>query len=80
MINSLQGILQRNVGEKLSNNRMKQLSENHVAPLLAGQDDLMLTGLISKESIDQERGSDDLLDPHDGASRPVLRGAGGLEF
>ena len=52
MINSLQGILQRNVGEKLSINRMKQLSTNHVAPLLAGQDDLELTGLISKESID----------------------------
>jgi len=31
---------------------MKQLRENHVAPLLAGQEDLALSGEVSKETID----------------------------
>ena len=52
LINSLQGILRRNTGQKLNVNKMKQLTEDHVAPLLAGQEDLELSGLVSKESID----------------------------
>jgi transposase len=52
LINSLQGILRRNTGQKLNINKMKQLTEDHVAPLLAGQEDLELSGLVSKESID----------------------------
>ena len=52
LINSLQGILRRNTGQKLNINKMKQLTTDHVAPLLAGQEDLELSGLVSKETID----------------------------
>jgi len=52
LINSLQGILRRNTGQKLNVNKIKQLTTDHVAPLLAGQEDLELSGLISKEVID----------------------------
>lgn len=52
LINSLQGIISRNCGCSLSGNKMKQLRENHVAPLLAGQEDLALSGEVSKETID----------------------------
>jgi transposase len=52
LINSQQGILRRNTGQKLTINKMKQSTEDHVAPLLAGQEDLVLSGLVSKESID----------------------------
>jgi len=56
LINSLQGILRRNTGQKLNANKMKQLTEDHVAPLLAGQEDLKLSGLVSKEAIDHLTG------------------------
>ncbi len=52
LINSLQGIISRNCGCSLSGNKMKQLRENHVAPLLTGQEDLALSGEVSKEAID----------------------------
>lgn len=52
LINSLQGIISRNCGCSLSGNKMKQLRENHVAPLLAGQEYLALSGEVSKETID----------------------------
>lgn len=52
LINSLQGILHRNCGKKLSTSKIKQLKEDHIAPLLAGQEDLELSGLVSKEAID----------------------------
>jgi transposase len=52
LINSLQGIVARNCGCSLSGKKMKQTSENHVAPLLAGNEDLALSGEVSKQSID----------------------------
>ncbi len=52
MINSLQGIIHRNCGSYLSSNKIKQRRENHVTPLLDDQEDLALSGEISKEVID----------------------------
>lgn len=52
LINSLQGIIARNCGCSLSGRKMKQTSENHVAPLLADDEDLALSGEVSKQSID----------------------------
>jgi transposase len=52
LINSLQGIISRNCGCTLSGNKIKQFSEDHVTPLLNGQEDLQLSGEVSKETID----------------------------
>jgi transposase len=52
LINSLQGIINRNCGCTLSGNKIKQFREDHVAPLLGGQEDLRLSGEVSKETID----------------------------
>ena len=52
LINSLQGILSRNCGYSLNGNKIKQTTENHVAPLLADNEDLALSGEVSKQSID----------------------------
>jgi transposase len=52
LILSLQGIIQRNCGVAISGNNIKRIKENHVAPLLSGQEDLELSGSVSKESID----------------------------
>lgn len=52
MINSLQGIIRRNCGYGLNGNKIKQKHENHVSPLLADQEDLALSGEVSKEVID----------------------------
>jgi len=52
VINSLQGIISRNCGCSLGGNKIKQLRTNHVAPLLDGQEDLMLSGEVSKDVID----------------------------
>lgn len=52
LINSLQGIIARNCGYSLSGRKMKQTSENHVGPLLADNEDLALSGEVSKQSID----------------------------
>jgi transposase len=52
LINSLQGIISRNCGFSLNGNKIKQMTENHVAPLLAENEDLALSGEVSKESID----------------------------
>lgn len=52
LINSLQGIISRNCGCSLNNNKIKQLKEDHVSPLLGNDDDLRLSGEVSKESID----------------------------
>ena len=52
LINSLQGIISRNCGCKLSTNKIKQFKEDHVSPLLSGQEDLLLSGEVSKETID----------------------------
>ena len=52
LINSLQDIIQRNLGQKLSTNKLKQLTEDHVSPLFVSQEDLALSGTVSKEIID----------------------------
>ncbi len=52
LINSLQGIISRNCGTKLGANKIKQVKENRVAPFLLGEDDLALSGAVSKDSID----------------------------
>jgi transposase len=49
---SLQNIITRNCGVHLNGNEMKRLKTNHVAPLLSGQEDLALTGKVSKDCID----------------------------
>ena len=52
LILSLQGIVQRNCGCKINANDIKRIKENRVAPLLNGQEDLELSGSVSKETID----------------------------
>lgn len=52
LINSLQGIISRNCGCNLSGNKIKQFKEDHVSPLLANDEDLQLSGEVSKETID----------------------------
>jgi transposase len=52
LILSLQNIITRNCGIHLNGKEMKRLKTNPVAPLLAGQEDLALTGKVSKECID----------------------------
>lgn len=52
LVNSLKGIIQRNTGQQLSANKMKQLTQDHVSPFLADQEDLALSGVVSKEIID----------------------------
>jgi transposase len=52
LINSLQGIISRNCGCRLSGNEIKQTKKNHIAPLLADQNDLALSGEVSKNTID----------------------------
>jgi transposase len=52
LILSLQNIITRNCGFKLDGNQIKRLKENRVSPILAGQEDLALSGKVSKETID----------------------------
>jgi transposase len=52
LINSLQGIIARNCGHSLSGAKMKQTTNDHVTPLLADNEDLALSGEVSKQSID----------------------------
>lgn len=52
LINSLQGIISRNCGYRLNVNKIKQLKKNHIAPLLAGQENLELSGEVSKDATD----------------------------
>lgn len=52
LINSLQGIISRNCGCNLRGDKIKQFKENHVAPLLCSQEDLQLSGEVSKDTID----------------------------
>lgn len=52
VINSLQNIIARSVGGSLSADKMKQLTTDHVAELLDGEEYLALTGRVSKEVID----------------------------
>jgi len=50
LINSSQNIIARNGGGSLRAAKIKQLTHNHVAPLL--KDDLALSGEVSKQAID----------------------------
>ena len=52
VINSLQGIISRNCGDSSSGSKMKQLTENHVAALLTRNEDLALSGEVSKQSVE----------------------------
>jgi len=52
LILSLQGIVHRNCGFKVNVNSIKKITEDEVCPLLAGQEDLELSGRVSKEVID----------------------------
>ena len=52
LILSLQNIVARNCGVRLSVNDAKRLKEDVVVPLLEANDDLALAGAISKETID----------------------------
>jgi transposase len=52
LINSLQGIISRNCGTSLSGAKLKQTTINHVAPLLIDNEDLALSGEVSKQCID----------------------------
>jgi len=52
LINSLQNILDRNGCIHLGAAKIKQLTQDHVCPLLEGDDDLALSGRVSKETID----------------------------
>lgn len=52
LINSLQGIISRNCGFSLPGKKIKQVRENHIAPLLTSQEDLAMSGAVSKDCID----------------------------
>jgi transposase len=52
LILSLQGIIQRNCGFKVKANDIKSTLENQVQPILSYQEDLALSGKVSKEAID----------------------------
>ena len=52
LINSLQGIISRNCGCQLPGKKIKQVRINHVTPLLASQEDLAMSGAVSKDCID----------------------------
>jgi transposase len=52
LINSLQGIISRNCGCQLPGKKIKQVRVNHITPLLASQEDLAMSGAVSKDCID----------------------------
>jgi transposase len=52
LILSLQNIIARNYGTRLSVNDVKRLRENRVSPVFEENDDLALAGMVSKEAID----------------------------
>jgi transposase len=52
LINSLQNILARNGPAHLGASKIKCLTQDHISPLLDGNDDLALSGRVSKETID----------------------------
>lgn len=49
---SLQGIIERNCGVRVKTNHIRMIRENHVEPLLNSQEDLLLSGKVSKDAID----------------------------
>ncbi len=52
LILSLQGIISRNCGYTINVNKIKKTTKNEVSPVLLGQEDLELSGEVSKETID----------------------------
>jgi transposase len=52
LVNSLKNIIVRNRGDSLSGDKIKQLTQDNVSPLLNSQEDLELSGRVSKETID----------------------------
>jgi transposase len=52
LVISLQNILSRNLGRKVRVSEVKALREDRVSPLLEGNEELVLAGQVSKESID----------------------------
>lgn len=52
MLVSLQNIISRNCGRKISVNDVKRLGEDRVTPYLEGQEDLALAGRVSKDTVD----------------------------
>jgi transposase len=52
LINSLQGIISRNCGCSLNATKIKAVKVDYISPLLAGHDDLELSGAVSKDCID----------------------------
>lgn len=52
MVISLENIICRNVGRKVSANDVKRLGEDRVTPYLEGQEDLALAGRVSKNTVD----------------------------
>jgi len=52
LIISLQHIVTRSCGVKVSVNDVKRLREDRVSPLLEGNEDVLLAGSVSKETID----------------------------
>lgn len=52
LIISLQNIISRNYGVKFKTNDIKSISEDRVSPLFEENEDLALSGTVSKESID----------------------------
>ncbi len=52
LINSLQNILARNGPSRLGASKIKQLTQDHISPLLDGDDDVALSGRVSKQTID----------------------------
>jgi len=52
LILSLQGIISRNCGLRVNANKIKAIRENNVLPLLTGDENLELSGSVSKEAID----------------------------
>ncbi len=56
LIISLQHIITRTCGTKIGVNDIKRVREDRVSPLLSGDEDVLLAGSISKETIDYLRG------------------------
>jgi len=52
LINSLQGIISRNYGISLNASKIKAVRKNNVVPILQDEDDLALSGAVSKDCID----------------------------
>jgi len=52
LILSLENMIMRNYGRRLRVNDVKRLREDRVSPLFEGNDDMVLAGMVSKETID----------------------------